>query len=120
MAECPGSCASWTGTGGKWFKIDERGLVGGTVGKGKWGSGEMIARNHSWVVEIPKALKAGEYLVRTETIAMHSTNPQFYPNCAQVKVTGGGGVSPPAGSRASLPGVYSLKGEFVRDGESGR
>jgi Auxiliary Activity family 9 (formerly GH61) len=111
MTECAGPCASWNGQGGKWFKIDESGLLGGTVGKGRWGSGEMIKGNLSWTVTIPSSLKAGEYLLRHETIAMHSTIPQFYPNCAQIKVTGGGSASPGANYRASIPGVYSSSGK---------
>jgi hypothetical protein len=114
MTECPSppSCASWNGAGGMWFKIDEQGLLGGTVGRGRWGSGAMIARNLSWEFAVPPLLRPGEYLLRTETVAMHGSAPQFYPNCAQVRVTGAGTARPPAGARVAIPGVYSLSGEF--------
>jgi hypothetical protein len=111
MTECNTDCRTWDGRGGKWFKINEAGLISGTVGHGRWGSGEMIKGNLTWTVEIPKQLKDGEYLLRHETIAMHSTIPQFYPNCAQIKVTGGGSASPEAKYRTSIPGVYSSNGK---------
>jgi lytic cellulose monooxygenase (C1-hydroxylating) len=116
MTECPrGDCQGWQDAkGAQWFKIDEAGLLGGTVGKGRWGSGVMIAHNLSWAVEVPAQLKEGGYLLRHETVAMHSSIPQFYPNCAQLKVTGGGGRSPGKEFRASIPGVYSVNGEFGR------
>jgi len=108
MAECPGSCDAWNAKNGRWFKIDEQGLLSGTVGKGNWGSGSMIAKNLTWPIRIPKSLKAGSYLLRTETVAMHSTVPQFYPNCAHLKITGSGTASPGGQYIARIPGVYSL------------
>jgi lytic cellulose monooxygenase (C1-hydroxylating) len=111
MAECPGSCKKWNAQNGRWFKIDEQGLLSGTVGKGNWGSGSMIAKNLTWTIRIPKSLKAGNYLLRTETIAMHSTVAQFYPNCAELNVTGTGSSSPGAQYIARIPGVYSVSGK---------
>ncbi|KAF1816944.1 glycoside hydrolase family 61 protein [Eremomyces bilateralis CBS 781.70] len=108
MTECPSECSSWNGQGGKWFKIDEAGLSSGVLANGKWGSADMIAQNYSWTSTIPRSLKPGNYLLRTETIALHSNPPQWYPNCAQLKVTGSGTVSPGAQYRASIPGVYSM------------
>jgi hypothetical protein len=112
MAECPSSCNTWNAKNGRWFKIDEQGLLSGTVGKGNWGSGSMIAKNLTWTIRIPKSLKAGDYLLRTETVAMHSTVPQFYPNCAHLKISGSGTSSPGAQYIARLPGVYSLSGKM--------
>jgi cellulase len=111
MVECPTSCTTWNGRGGKWFKIEEAGLLSGTVSKGKWAVGRMIQQNHTWTFGVPSKLKPGNYLLRTETIAMHAQNPQWYPNCAQIKVMGSGTASPPASYRASIPGVYTLTGE---------
>ena len=56
----------------KWFKIDEVGLMNGTVYDGFWGSGEMIAQNSSWTTTIPASVPSGNYLIRFETIALHS------------------------------------------------
>lgn len=39
----------------------------------------MINNGSSWTVTIPKTLKPGNYLIRHETIAMHTSNaPQWY------------------------------------------
>jgi cellulase len=78
MANCGGSCASFNPTGKVWFKIQQTGLVSGTLSSGLWGSGEMIQQNSTWTVTIPKTLKPGNYLIRHETIALHTSNaPQW-------------------------------------------
>jgi hypothetical protein len=47
-------------------------------------------------------------MIRHELLALHSSNaPQFYPECAQLKVTGGGGKVPSGSSVVSFPGGYS-------------
>lgn len=58
---------------------------------------------------IPKCLKAGYYLVRHETIALHSAyeypGAQWYPSCHQIQVTGSGTSTGPS-SKVSFPGAY--------------
>lgn len=111
MTECPNnSCANWDGKNAKWFKVLERGLISGNVPNGLWGSGEMINNGKKYDFTIPKNLKSGEYLLRTEVIAMHSQPAQFYPQCSQLKITGSGTATPPDSARAAIPGVYSLNG----------
>ena len=66
-------------------------------------------------VTIPKSLPSGEYLLRTEHVALHSAGSsggaQLYISCAQLKVTGGGSGSPsplvafPGAYKASDPGL---------------
>ena len=78
MANCNGDCANFAGTGNVWFKIDQAGLISGTLATGLWGSGEMVNNNSTWTSTIPKNLKAGNYLIRHETIALHTSNaPQW-------------------------------------------
>ncbi|KAJ6262566.1 hypothetical protein Dda_3377 [Drechslerella dactyloides] len=95
MAKCPsGGCNGWTGTGTVWFKIDQVGLISGTMGSGQWGAG-LVLNTLKWTATIPASLPAGEYLIRHELLALHqANNPQFYPECAQLTVTGGGNGSP--------------------------
>lgn len=95
MAKCPSSgCNSWTGTGTAWFKISQVGLISGNVGAGTWGSGQIM-KDLKYTVTIPASLPAGEYLIRYELLALHQANtPQFYPECAQLIVTGGGSGNP--------------------------
>ncbi|KAL0063798.1 Esterase/lipase/thioesterase [Marasmius tenuissimus] len=108
MASCGGSsCNGFNAKSAKWFKIDQVGLISGTVGNGYWGSGQMIDNNSSWTTTIPSTIPAGSYLIRFETIALHSMPAQFYPECAQLQVTGGGSQAPPSSILVSLPGAYS-------------
>lgn len=68
-----------TPTGNAWFKIDQAGLISGTLPSGLWGQGQMIADNSSWTSTVPATLKPGTYLLRNEVIAIHTSNqPQFY------------------------------------------
>ncbi|KAJ8508421.1 hypothetical protein ONZ45_g9306 [Pleurotus djamor] len=107
LAQCPGStCTGVNANSLKWFKIDQSGLISGTVGKGYWGSGKMIDQNNSWTTTIPSSVPSGSYLIRFETIALHSLPAQFYPECAQIQITGGGSKAPSASELVSFPGGY--------------
>lgn len=109
MANCGGDCKSFTPTGNVWFKIDQAGLISGDVSTGLWGSGQMVQQNSSWTSTIPSSLKAGNYLIRHETIALHTANaPQWYPECAQLTVTGSGSGVPGSEYLAAIPGVYKM------------
>ncbi|KAF2865792.1 glycoside hydrolase [Massariosphaeria phaeospora] len=62
----------------------------------------MIADNGTWPVRVPSNLKAGEYVIRHELIALHVANnaigqgdypadgAEFYPQCVTIKVPGTG------------------------------
>ena len=102
---CGGECTNVDPSSLNWFKIDEAGLLSGTVADGQWGAGEMIAQNSSWTSTIPAATPNGNYMIRHETLAIHTANqPQFYMECAQVTITGGGSGSP--GPTVKFPGGY--------------
>lgn len=108
LAQCPGStCTGVNANTLKWFKIDEAGLLSGTVYDGQWAAGQMIAQNSSWTTTIPSTVPSGNYLIRFETIALHSMPAQFYPECAQIQITGGGNLAPTAAQLVSFPGAYS-------------
>ncbi|KAJ6621517.1 cellulose-growth-specific protein, partial [Mycena sp. CBHHK59/15] len=115
LAQCPGTTCTgvnsatlkWILTRSPQFKIDQSGLINGTVGNGYWGSGKMIAQNSSWISTIPATVPSGNYLLRFETIALHSLPAQFYPECAQITITGGGTLAPTAAQLVSFPGAYS-------------
>ncbi|TRM70326.1 glycoside hydrolase family 61 protein [Schizophyllum amplum] len=108
MADCGGDCSSVNSATLKWFKIDEAGLLSGTLGKGEWGNG-VIVDTLEWTSTIPANLKPGNYMIRHELLALHQANtPQFYPECAQLKVTGSGSASPSGSALVSFPGGYSM------------
>jgi len=108
LAQCPGTtCTNVNPSTLKWFKIDQSGLINGTVFAGYWGDGKMIDQNSSWTTTIPASVPSGNYLIRFETIALHSLPAQFYPECAQIQITGGGSLAPTAAQLVSFPGGYS-------------
>ncbi|KAF9454867.1 lytic polysaccharide monooxygenase, partial [Macrolepiota fuliginosa MF-IS2] len=101
LAQVPNALQSSV-TGLKWFKIYEDGLSGGS-----WGVDRFIANKGKVTFKIPSCIPAGQYLLRAEIIALHgaSTYPgaQFYMECAQIQITGGGSTSP---ATVSFPGAY--------------
>ncbi|KAG8782482.1 hypothetical protein FRC12_020772 [Ceratobasidium sp. 428] len=107
LSACPSSGCSGVNTGStKWFKIYELGLISGTVYTGKWANGLLMA-NLKWETTIPANLKSGYYLIRWETLALHQANtPQFYPECAQLQVTGSGTAFPTSDYLVSIPGAW--------------
>ncbi|KAG9083150.1 hypothetical protein FRC07_013999, partial [Ceratobasidium sp. 392] len=107
LAACPSTgCTGVNSASVKWFKIYELGLISGTVYTGKWANGLLMA-NLKWDAVIPTNLKAGYYLIRWETLALHQANtPQFYPECAQLQVTGSGTAFPTSDYLVSIPGAW--------------
>ncbi|KAL8769863.1 MAG: hypothetical protein Q9209_004301 [Squamulea sp. 1 TL-2023] len=94
LANCNGECTSVEKTALKFNKIDGEGLRDWTTMPGNWASDELRAANNSWTVTIPKSVAPGNYVLRHEIIALHSShNPdgaQNYPQCVNLKVTGSG------------------------------
>ncbi|KAI1144793.1 glycosyl hydrolase family 61-domain-containing protein [Nemania diffusa] len=94
LAACNGPCESADKTALEFFKIDEAGLLDSSSAPGTWASDVLIANNNTWLVQIPKTLKAGNYVLRHETIALHSAGSvngaQNYPQCFNLEVTGSG------------------------------
>ncbi|KAF2147627.1 lytic polysaccharide monooxygenase [Myriangium duriaei CBS 260.36] len=139
LAKCPGTtCAGVTPSSLQFFKIQELGLVApGNVGT--WASDSMIVANGSVPVVIPKELPDGAYVARHETIALHSAGSangaQFYPQCVNLKVTGGSGTLSTDGVAATAlysatdPGIliniyqqntaYPIPGPKLRTTDSG-
>ncbi|KAJ1769391.1 hypothetical protein IW140_002304 [Coemansia sp. RSA 1813] len=92
------------GAGNVWFKIYEEGWDSSSK---QWSTDKLIANNGKRDVTIPSDIKAGDYLLRSEIIALHNARTvggaQFYPNCVQLTVTGGGSNVP---SGVAIPGTY--------------
>lgn len=58
-----------------------------------------------WNITIPN-LKPGNYLIRHETTNLEASL-QFYPECAQLEVTGDGDSTPSEDYLVEFPGAYS-------------
>lgn len=104
LAACNGPCESADKTALEFFKIDEAGILDSSAAPGTWASDVLIANNNTWLVQIPATLKAGNYVLRHETIALHSAGSangaQNYPQCFNLEVTGAG-TDVPAGVLAT-------------------
>ncbi|KAI0115529.1 glycosyl hydrolase family 61-domain-containing protein [Nemania sp. FL0031] len=104
LAACNGPCESADKTALEFFKIDEAGILDSSSAPGTWASDVLIANNNTWLVQIPATLKAGNYVLRHETIALHSAGSangaQNYPQCFNLEVTGSG-TEVPAGVLAT-------------------
>ncbi|KAI1386966.1 lytic polysaccharide monooxygenase [Hypoxylon trugodes] len=120
MADCQGPCDQWDGTGKRWFKIWEAGYEPkgwpysyhyGTdmpiSAKDRWWQDYAIEGGYaSFNATIPATLKPGYYLIRHEVINLEASM-QFYPECAQLEVTGDGKDFPSDDYLVSFPGAYS-------------
>ncbi|KAF7291755.1 CBM1 domain-containing protein [Mycena chlorophos] len=92
-------------TGLNWFKIYESGLV--DPSSQTWAVDNMIANKGKVTFTIPECIPPGQYLLRHEIIALHAATAypgaQFYMECAQIVITGGGSAQP---ATVSFPGAY--------------
>ena len=112
LYKCSGAFSSCDGSGNGWFKIDEAGFRGdGTKvfldseSPSGWDIAKLVGGNKQWSSRIPASIAPGNYLVRHELIALHQANaPQFYPECAQIVVTGSGSKEPDSSYKTAIPG----------------
>ncbi|KAJ8122447.1 hypothetical protein ONZ43_g1363 [Nemania bipapillata] len=85
----------------QWNKISQSSIVSGTT----WVTDTLIANNFTASATIPKNLKAGDYVLRHEIIALHGgqslNGAQNYPQCLNLRVSGSGSVSPSGGTVGS-------------------
>ncbi|KAL6410600.1 endoglucanase [Ilyonectria robusta] len=106
LAKCPGNCEDADKTQLEFFKISVSGLIDMSLQSGKWGADVLVANGFSWTVQIPANLAAGNYVLRHEIIALHGSGQpngaQNYPQCFNIKVTGGGSLAPAGVKGTSL------------------
>lgn len=106
LAPCSGECLTVNPLALRFTKIAESGIVKpGSPNSYKWATDEIHQNNNTHPVKIPSSLKAGNYVLRTELIALHTAGTvggaQNYPQCFNLKVTGSGTTSLPAGMPAT-------------------
>jgi hypothetical protein len=90
MYACPSGFAGCNGKGTGWLKIDQMGMTAPPLTGTSWGTA-IVYSKLAWTGTIPKNLAPGNYLIRHELLALHQANtPQFYPECAQLHVSGTG------------------------------
>ncbi|KAI0643251.1 glycosyl hydrolase family 61-domain-containing protein [Trametes meyenii] len=121
MAACKGvPCDKFNATEGDWFKIAELGQKNGSTHE--WYQKDLT-EGKPYNATIPKNLKAGSYLLRSEVISLQIATSvggaEFYPSCIQVEIKGDGDGVPnstvkigdlydPASSGLVVPNIYDL------------
>ncbi|KAJ9659429.1 hypothetical protein H2198_003158 [Neophaeococcomyces mojaviensis] len=94
LAPCGDDCTTVDKTGLQFTKIEESGLIDGTSNPQHWASDDLIANNFTWVTTIPAEIAPGKYVLRHETIALHSAGTeggaQAYPQCINLEISGSG------------------------------
>ncbi|KFY15221.1 hypothetical protein V492_02159 [Pseudogymnoascus sp. VKM F-4246] len=101
IANCGGDCTTVDKTQLQWVKIAEVGQLSLGPGEGipgRWAEYTLAENNSTWTVNLPSSLIAGNYVLRHEIIALHAAynegDAQFYPQCINLEVTGGGSDNP--------------------------
>ncbi|KAJ0158933.1 Polysaccharide monooxygenase Cel61a [Colletotrichum tanaceti] len=99
LARCGGGdCETVDKTSLEFFKIGAAGLIDMSLPSGNWAADRLIANGFTWTLQIPPTLAPGNYVLRHEILALHSGgNPngaQAYPQCFNIRVTGGGSLAP--------------------------
>lgn len=110
LSKVPDAAAADGSTG--WYKIYEDGWKsnpsGGSGGDDFWGNKDMNNCCGLVDVPIPENTPAGDYLLRAETIALHtaggSGGAQFYLTCYQLTIDGSGSATV---ETVNFPGAYS-------------
>jgi len=87
-----------------------------------WGSNRLTSQNGTWTVQLPSDIKAGNYILRTELLALHLSGvagipllaggAQFYPTCFNIKIIGHGKAEP---AGVLIPGAYAASDPGIGD-----
>jgi hypothetical protein len=118
LYKCACDFKACDGSGKGWFKIDQGGFTpkAGIFLDTETPSGWAIAtitKTKEWTTKLPNVVP-GNYLLRHELIALHSANaPQYYPECAQLVVTGSGTLTPTADYLVAIPGYVAQNSPSV-------
>ncbi|KAF2277127.1 glycoside hydrolase [Westerdykella ornata] len=104
IAPCDGDCTTKSPSSLRWSKISQGAYNGKT-----WVTDDLVKNNFTSTATIPRNLKAGNYVIRHEIIALHSAQSpngaQLYPQCLNLRVGGSGSVAPTSG----VPGTSLYK-----------
>ncbi|KAI1811964.1 lytic polysaccharide monooxygenase [Poronia punctata] len=104
MSKAPDKVNDYDGSG-DWFKVWESGPTGSPTTNEGW----PTFGQYTMEFQLPTTLEDGEYLLRGEHIGIHENHvgkPQFYMECAQIRIVGGSGTANPS-PLVKIPGIYS-------------
>lgn len=104
LFNCGNNFAGCTGDTKGWFKMDQMGMWGTQLNSKNWGTA-IVREKLEWSSVIPKNIAPGKYLIRHELLSLHQKKmPQFYAQCAQIEIEGGGNAIPPEEFLYKIPG----------------
>ncbi|KAL0066782.1 hypothetical protein AAF712_006177 [Marasmius tenuissimus] len=136
IASCNGDCRNANAADLDWVKIQYSGLNGGSITdqlrnamnsksepyrtEGVWAMAQLVEDGSSYTHKIPEGIPNGQYIVRSEMIAVHNplrdgdntSGPQSYVSCAQIEIENGGDTSLPAGTKAGS--LYATDGDLAK------
>jgi len=98
-----------------WFKIDEDTYDTATH---LFGSDKLVNNKMVYTLKIPSNLKAGDYIIRHELVALHyalkDQGPEFYISCANIKILGDGTAVPKKDETVRFPGAYKPDNPYLK------
>ncbi|RDW82058.1 glycoside hydrolase family 61 protein [Coleophoma cylindrospora] len=99
MAKAPTTASAFDGSGDVWFKILDLGPTF-SGGSATW------VLNQTYTFDLPTCVQDGDYLLRIQQLAIHNPGgtPQFYIECAQITITGGGTTD--LAPKVAIPGAF--------------
>jgi len=109
LAKCPGPCAQAVPQQLTFVKFQELSRIEAGPVPGVWGSDVLTKDGSTITMNLPQGLESGEYVMRHEILALHNApakDPQFYPVCASLTITGDGSAPLPEAQGIKLPGGY--------------
>ncbi|KAJ2738774.1 hypothetical protein GGI20_006221, partial [Coemansia sp. BCRC 34301] len=104
------------GEGAVWFKIFEKGY---DIKAKQFYTQELMKTKGKVKFTIPEDIPGGEYLMRTEFIALQNANKkwdgkkagaEYFPNCAQINLISKGTAKP---TGHEIPGIYKPDGPGI-------
>jgi len=116
LAKCSGPCSQAVAQQLTWVKFQETARVQAGPVPGVWGSDLLTKAGSTVTMTLPLGLESGEYVMRHEILALHDAqngDPQFYPMCTNLIITGDGSSPLPVAQGIQLPGGYRADDPFL-------
>jgi len=117
LAKCPGRCSQAVPQQLIWVKFQELSRIQAAPIPGLWGSDILTKAGSTFSMTLPGGLESGEYIMRHEILALHdaqNNDPQFYPMCTNLNITGDGSSPLPDAQGIKLPGGYRADDPFLK------
>ncbi|KIJ28903.1 lytic polysaccharide monooxygenase [Sphaerobolus stellatus SS14] len=99
IASCSANCDPASAT---WYKIGQLGFKDAD----NWYEGDLY-NGQTLSFQLPDSLPQGDYLLRSEIIAIHTSPGEIYPACTQIHFTSDGSLIVSPSNGVKFPGAYT-------------